>query len=200
MELKFSGLSPYVRKVMVVAHEVGVADRLRLTPVKTREEPEKITPVNPLGKIPALITDTGQVLYDSPVICEYLDAEFGQRNLLPADGERRWAILTMAALADGLLDAGILIRNERLRPAERQSSEWIEWQMRKVSAGLDALERKADGFGDRLDLGLIGVGCALGYLPLRLDEAKGLERWPRLKTWYATTSQRPSFQRTAPVL
>jgi glutathione S-transferase len=200
MELKFSGLSPYVRKVMVVAHEVGVADRLKLTPVKAREEPEKITPVNPLGKVPALITDSGQALYDSPVICEYLDAEFGARNLLPAGGERRWAILTMAALADGVLDAGILVRNERLRPAERQSSEWIEWQLRKVNAGLDALERDAGGFGTGLDLGLIGVGCALGYLPLRIDETKGLERWPRLKSWYAMISQRPSFERTKPVV
>lgn len=200
MELKFSGLSPYVRKVMVVAHEVGVADRLQLTPVKAREEPEKITPVNPLGKVPAFTTDAGQALYDSPVICEYLDAEFGGRRLLPAGGDRRWAILTRAALADGLLDAGILVRNERLRPAELQSSEWIAWQLRKVTGGLDTLESQADGFGTGLDLGLIGVGCALGYLPLRLDEAKGLERWPRLKSWYATISQRPSFQKTAPVV
>jgi glutathione S-transferase len=200
MELKFSPLSPYVRKVMVVAHEVGVADRLLLTPVKTREEPEKITPVNPLGKIPALITDTGKVLFDSPVICEYLDAEFGERRLLPADGDRRWAILTMAALADGILDAGLLIRHERVRPSERQSSEWIELQLRKVNGGLDALERQAEGFGTRLDLGLIGVGCALGYLPLRIDETKGLPRWPRLKSWYATLSKRPSFERTTPVL
>jgi glutathione S-transferase len=87
-----------------------------------------------------------------------------------------------------------------LRPAERQSSEWIEWQLRKVNAGLDALEREAGGFGTSLDLGLIGVGCALGYLPLRVDETKGLERWPRLKSWYAMISQRPSFERTAPVL
>jgi glutathione S-transferase len=200
MELKFSGLSPYVRKVMVVAHEVGVADRLTLTPIKTREEPEKILPVNPLGKIPALITDSGQVLYDSPVICEYLDAEFGGRKLLPAGGERRWAILTRAALADGLLDAGILVRNERLRPAELQSSEWIGWQLRKLDAGLDSLERAAAGFGAGLDMGLIAVGCVLGYLPLRVEETKGLERWPQLKSWYATMSQRPSFQRTAPVV
>lgn len=200
MELKFSGLSPYVRKVMVVAHEAGVADRLQLTPVKTREEPEKITPVNPLGKIPALITDSGQVLYDSPVICEYLDAEFGHRKLLPAGGERRYAILTMAALADGILDAGLLVRHERARPADRQSSEWIEWQLHKVNAGLDTLERQAASFDTALDLGLIGVGCALGYLPLRLDEAKGLERWPRLKSWYATMSKRPSFERTTPIV
>jgi glutathione S-transferase len=200
MELKFSPLSPYVRKVMVVAHEVGVADRIQLTPVKTREEPEKITPVNPLGKIPALITDAGQALFDSPVICEYLDAQFGGRKLLPAGGDRRWAILTMAALADGILDAALLVRHERARPAERQSSEWIELQMRKINSGLDALERQAEGFGSALDLGLIGVGCVLGYLPLRIEEAKGLPRWPHLKSWYASMSPRPSFERTTPVL
>lgn len=200
MELKFSALSPYVRKVMVVAHEAGVADRLQLSPVNTREEQEKITPFNPLGKIPALVTDAGHVLFDSPVICEYLDAEFGGRRLLPAGGDRRWEILTIAALADGILDAGLLVRHERLRPADRQSPEWIELQMRKLNGGLDALERQAERFGSRLDLGLIGVGCVLGYLPLRVDETKGLSRWPRLKSWYATMSQRPSFERTTPVL
>jgi glutathione S-transferase len=157
-------------------------------------------PVNPLGKIPALITDAGTVLYDSPVICEYLDAEFGGRRLLPAAGARRWEVMTRAALADGILDAAILARNERLRPAADQSSEWIAWQLRKVNAGFDQLERDAGGFGDELDMGLVGVGCALGYLPLRIEEFAGLTRWPRLKAWYAAMSLRPSFQRTAPVV
>src|SRR4051812_33852585 len=103
---------------MVVAHEVGVADRLKLTVVKTREAPQDIVPVNPLGKIPALICDDGTVLFDSPVICEYLDAQFGGGKLLPAAGDKRWRIMTMAALADGLIDAGILVRHERLRPPE----------------------------------------------------------------------------------
>ena len=117
---------------MVVAHEVGVAGRLQLTPVNAREEPEKIAPVNPLGKVPALITDAGVALYDSPVICEYLDAEFGARKLLPAGGERRWAILTMAALADGILDAGILIRVERMRPADRSRRRYTSTQRRRL--------------------------------------------------------------------
>lgn len=199
MELKYSPLSPYVRKVRVVAHEAGVAETLQLTPVKTREEPEKIEPFNPLGKIPALVTDDGRILYDSPVICEYLDAEFGGHRLLPASGTRRWAIMTRAALADGLLDAAILTRHERLRPAPQQSAEWVALQMGKIRSGLDRLEREAESFGD-LDMGLVGVGCALGYMPLRLRELEGLPDWPRLREWFAATSQRPSFQRTTPVL
>ena len=200
MELKFSGLSPYVRKAMIVAHEVGVAERLTITKVNTREEPEKIAPVNPLGKIPVLITDDGRTIYDSPVICEFLDAEFGGHRLLPASCPRRWEVMTMAALADGLLDASVLIRHERVRPVEQQSADWIAWQLRKVMTGLDRLEEEASGFGSELHMGLIALGCGLGYIPLRMKEAEDLAKWPQLKGWYAMVSQRPSFQRTTPVL
>jgi glutathione S-transferase len=200
MELKYSGLSPYVRKVMVVAHEVGVADRIRQMPVNVRDEPEKIAPFNPLGKIPVLITDSGEVFYDSQVICEYLDTEFGGGRLLPASGAGRWAMMTRMTMADGLLDAAILARVERARPAANQSAEWIEWQLRKVNASLDQLEGEAGGFASGLDMGLVGVGCALGYIPLRVEGYAGLPRWPRLKEWYAKVSQRPSFQSTTPVV
>jgi len=200
MELKFSPLSPYVRKVTVTAHELGIAGRIRLTPVKTRDEPESIAPFNPLGKIPALVTDGGAVLYDSPVICEYLDAEYGNHRLLPASGARRWEILTRMALADGTMDAAILVRHERARSAERQSADWIDWQLRKVLASLDRLEQSVDTFGDALDLGTIAVGCALGYMPLRIAELEGLPRWPRLRAWYESVSQRDPFHLTTPVL
>jgi glutathione S-transferase len=184
---------------MVVAHETGVADSLTLTTVKTSEEPDKIVPFNPLGKIPALVLDDGQILYDSPVICEYLDAEFGGHRLLPTGGPRRWAIMTRAALADGMLDAALLVRHERLRPAPQQSADWVALQIGKARSGLDRLEREAEAFGD-LDMGLVGVGCALGYMPLRVREFEGLTDWPRLRDWFAQVSQRPSFQRTTPVL
>jgi len=200
MELKFSPLSPYVRKVSVTAHELGIAERIRLTPVNTREEPDKIAPFNPLGKIPTLVTDAGAVLYDSPVICEYLDAEFGKHRLLPASGTRRWDSLTRVALADGTIDAAILIRHERVRAAEKQSQDWIAWQLRKVYAGLDHLEHAVETFGDALDLGQIAVACALGYMPLRIAELEGLTKWPRLNTWYEALSQRESFRLTKPVL
>jgi glutathione S-transferase len=189
-----------VRKVSVTAHELGIADRIRLTKVNTREEPDKIAPFNPLGKIPALITDAGAVLYDSPVICEYLDAEFGNHRLLPASGAKRWDVLTRAALADGLMDAAILIRNERLRADEKQSQDWIALQLRKLYAGLDHMEQVIGAGGEALDLGKIALGCALGYVPLRVAELEGLTKWPRLKAWYEGLSQRDSFRLTKPVL
>ena len=199
MELKFGAVSPYARKVMVVAHEAGVAHRIRLTPVNTREEPQAILPVNPLGKIPALILDDGTAIYDSPVICEYLDAEFGGHRLLAASGAERWRTLTRAALADGALDAGLLVRWERLRPAELRSSDWIATQLGKIYAALDRLESEVETFGP-LDLGLVGVGCALGYLPLRVPEIAERARWPRLFGWFDAIATRPSFSKTAPVL
>ena len=198
MELKYGPVSPFVRKVMIVAHETGVADRLTLTHVNTQDEQPRIVPFNPLGKIPALVLDDGSVLYDSPVICEYLDAEFGGRRLLPAAGPGRWRAMTRAALADGILDAAILVRHERLRPAERQSPEWIARHLGKICAALDALEREAGSFGPGLDLGLIGVGAALGYVQLRIAECKDLGRWPALARWFSEVSTRPSFARTVP--
>jgi glutathione S-transferase len=199
MELRFALLSPYARKVRVVAHEAGVAERIEMTVVNVREKPEDIVSWNPLGKIPAMRLDDGRVLYDSPVICEYLDTEFGGRRLLPASGPERWRILTRAALVDGALDAAILARNERLRSVERQSQEWIDWQLGKMLRALDTLEAEVPTFGD-LDLGLVSVGCAMGYLPLRIPEAKDPARWPRLNAWYEQALTRPSFAKTVPVV
>jgi glutathione S-transferase len=200
VELKFSALSPYVRKVNMVAHEHGLAERLRLTLVNTRTEAEKIAPHNPLGKIPVLITDSGATIYDSPVICEYLDAEFGNHRLLAASGSRRWQTMTMVALADGLLDAALLVRQERARPAAQQSGEWTELQLGKVHRALGYFEGVVDSFGPELDMAQVGVGAAVGYIPLRLLDFDGLPKWPKLKAWYATQSLRPSFKNTAPVL
>jgi len=199
MELKYGPISPYVRKVLVVAHELGIAERIRLSPVDAKD-PDTIVPANPLGKVPALILDDGTVLVDSPVICEYLDAEFGNHRLLAASGPARWRALVRGALADGVMDAGILVRQERLRPAELQSEAWIGQQLGKVFRGLDALERDAPAFGDELDLGTIAAGCAMGYLPLRIPETADSTRWPQLRAWLASVSQRPSFTKTVPVI
>lgn len=200
MELKYSPLSPYVRKVTITLHELGLADRVLLTKVDARGDPGAITPFNPLGKIPALLTDDGGVLFDSPVICEYLDAEFGGHRLLAASGPQRWETLTRSALADGMIDAAILVRHERARDEAKRSQEWIAWHLRKVTQGLDALEGRIDALGERFDLGQIALAAALGYMPLRVDELDGLPRWPRLKAWYERVCARDSLQRTAPVL
>ena len=199
MELKYSALSPYVRKVRITAHELGIADRIRLAKVDTRNEPEKITPVNPVGKIPALVTDDGAVLFDSVVICEYLTAEFGGERLLPASGAARYEVLTRTAFADGMTDAAILVRHERVRDKAKQSGEWVDWQLRKVFNGLDYFEARA-GERTSLDLGDIALGAALGYMPLRVEEVAGLPRWPRLRAWYENAAQRESFRATAPAV
>ena len=152
-------------------------------------------PLNPLGKIPALVLDDGRVLYDSPVICEYLDAEFGGRRLLPAIGRRALATsLTRAALVDGILDAAILARNDRLRPAAQQSQDWISWQLGKMLARRSTRsEREAATSATSSTSGTSRVGCALGYLPLRIPEREDPARWPRLDAWYAQGVAAPSF-------
>jgi glutathione S-transferase len=198
MKLSYTPSSPYTRKVLVIAHEIGITDKIELFTINPRTETDKLVPYNPLSKIPVLITDKGEAIYDSPVICEFIDTEYGGNCFLPRSGDRRWQILTGAALADGVLDAAILVRNERLRPAERQFAEWSDWQMKRVNTGLDRLEQTIGSFGNALDLRHVGTGCTLGYLEYRLGAERLLDKRPRLKTWYAALMQRPSFQKTMP--
>jgi glutathione S-transferase len=200
MELRYSPLSPYARKVRVCAHELGIAGRIRLVATSTRDDQAVLTPLNPLGKIPVLTTDAGDVLYDSPVICEYLDAEFGGHRLLPTSGAARWRTQTRAALADGLIDAAILVRHERARSDAQRSPEWEALQLGKVNRALDALDANAADWGDAFDLGHLGVACALGYIPLRLGEFAGFARWPGLRAWHERVSTRESLRSTTPVL
>ncbi len=199
MELKWSAMSPYVRKVMIVAHEAGVADRIKLTPASTQEARNEVMPFNPLGKVPALVLDDGRTMYDSAVICEYLDAEFGGGRLLPASGRARYDVLMRAALADGILDAALLVRQERLRPPQEQSQAFVERNLIKITSGMAALERDGASFGDKLDMGLVGAAAALGYLPVRIPETRAPGLWPTLSAWYDRMSSRPSFAKTAPV-
>ncbi len=198
MELTFSPTSPYTRKALIIAHELGIADRIKLVPINPRTDTAKLVPLNPLSKIPVLLTDKGEAIYDSPVICEYLDTEFGKHRFIPAAGERRWQLLTVAALADGILDAAILVRNERLRQAEQQSPEWTDWQLKRINAGLDRLEQTIDSFGGDLDIRHIAVVSALGYLDYRMADDRFLEKRPRLTQWFKAISQRPSIKNTGP--
>jgi glutathione S-transferase len=183
---------------MVVAHEIGIADKIQGVMTNPRTESEKLLPLNPLSKIPVLVTDAGETIYDSPVICEYLDTEFGDQKLLPPKGKLRWEVLTIAALADGILDAAILGRNERLREEGTKSAEAIEWQMKRIRTGLDRLERIVPSLAGAFDLRHVGIGCALGYLDYRMREEGFFDARPKLKDWFAAAMQRPSFQKTMP--
>jgi glutathione S-transferase len=198
MKLRHNPASPYVRKVMVVAHELGVAGKIELldtvvSPVTTNAT---LAGENPLMKIPALVTDDGDVLFDSPVICEYLDSLAGGGKMFPAPGKARWAALRQQALCDGILDALILCRYEiAARPEDKRFAGWTDGQMNKAHQGLAALERE-DLSGQTI--GTISAGCTLGYLDFRFPNDGWRTRHPKLAEWYKAVEQLPSMQATKP--
>jgi glutathione S-transferase len=199
MKLRYSSASPYVRKVMVFAHETGLVDRIDLVPVAvapTVVNPE-VAAVNPLVKVPTLELADGTSLFDSRVIIEYLDTLHQGRRLFPAEGPTRWTALRRQAIGDGLLDAALLIRYENyLRPEPQRWQEWTEGQFRKVRQALAALA--AEKLGTELTIGEITAGCALGYLDFRYPEEDWRGAHPALGRWFATISERPSFAATLP--
>jgi glutathione S-transferase len=198
MKLRYSPTSPYVRKVMVTAIETGQLGKIKLEPANVWAADADIGKDNPLGKVPALHTDGGEVLFDSPVICEYLDSLHSGQKLLPPQGGARWRALRLQALGDGILDASILRRLELQRAPENQSQAWIERQKRAVVRGLDALEAEADTLEGPPTLGTIAVGCACGYQDLRFAAERWRQGRPKLAAWYEKTAKRRSFLDTVP--
>jgi glutathione S-transferase len=199
MKLLYSPASPYARKVLVVAHETGLIDRIAVTAAgasPTGPAPE-VAAHNPLGKIPALVLEDGTALYDSRVICEYLDGLSAGPRLFP-EGAARWDALTRQALADGLLDAALLTRYERvLRPEERRWDAWETGQIGKIRSALDRFETLVAG-GPALDIGTVAMACALGYLDLRFPDLAWREGRPALAAWFADFERRPSMAATVP--
>lgn len=202
MRLHYNVASPYVRKVMAVAIETGLDDRLEpvtrmMTPVKPDAD---LVRDNPLGKIPCLVTDEGAVLYDSRVVCEYLDSRHDGPRMFPGAGPARWTALRRQAEGDGIMDAGVLTRYETfVRPEQHRWGDWIDGQKQKVRRALDALEAEAEAFGDTVDIGTITIGCALGYLDFRYPDEDWRAGRPRLAAWFERFAARPSMARTAPV-
>ncbi len=201
MRLHSNPASPFGRKVMVSAHELGLAERITvddhlLSPV---EPSAAVIADNPLGKLPTLVLDNGHALYDSRVICEYLDHLAGGNRLFPQAGEARWRTLTLQALGDGMMDAALLARYETfLRPEELRWQAWVEHQKLKVQRGLDWLERNVDQLAEEPDIGSITIGCALGYLDFRFGADKWRDGRARLAAWFARFAARPSMQATTP--
>ena len=198
MKLRHAPASPYVRKVMATAIETGLDERIELIPTNVRDPDPELAGHNPLSKVPALITDGGEKLFDSPVICEYLDSLHDGPKLFPPAGAARWRALRLQALGDGVLDAAVLCRMEGFRPAELRSGEFVAQQKGKVASALDALEQEAGGFGDAVTIGAITVGCALGYLDFRFSEDDWRAGRSALAAWYAEFAKRPSMARSAP--
>ncbi|MBB2962497.1 glutathione S-transferase [Methylobacterium sp. R2-1] len=200
MKLFHSHSSPFVRKVMVVAHELGLAERLELLPsaVHPVKRDRSVLAQHPLAQVPTLILVTGESLADSRVICEYLDAEAGRR-LFPAEGPARWRALNEQSTADGVLDAALLIRYElTARPESERSAAWIEGQTAKIESALAWFEEHAENLEDRVDIGTIALACALGYLDLRFSDIAWRDDAPRLAAWFARFEERPAMIATRP--
>ena len=200
MQLYHSPTTPFGRKVMVLVLELGLADRVEVIDVMGTPLTPGSLPVdhNPLGKIPALVCDDGRVLYDSRVICRYLNDLAGGALYPPAP--KLWETLTLEATADGMLDAGILVLYEgRLRPADKQFPDWIEAQWLKIARGLDVIESDwTVHLNGPLDMAQIAVGCLLGWLDFRLEARNWRAGHPKLAAWQAEFAKRPVMLATIP--
>ena len=200
LTLYHSPTSPYVRKVMVLLHETGqVADVALVAASGTPLDPGSIPlALNPLGKVPALERPGGPAIYDSRVICRFLDDRAGGR-LYPA-APRLWETLTLEATGDGILDAAILMVYEwRVRPEDRRHPDWVEGQWGKIARSLDALEdRWISHLYGPLDVGQVAVACALGYLDFRHGDRDWRKDRPALTAWYAKFAARDSMEATVP--
>lgn len=199
LTLFWGSASPFVRKVMAVAHELGIADEIEIrnTAAHPVERDLSIQQANPLAKVPAAQTADGTPLYDSRVICEYLDSTRGG-GLFPAPGPARWTALRRQALADGLLDAALLIRYETMvRPEEHRWALWIEKQREKVFDALAAMDADLPA-PDCHDIGAISCACALGWLGFRFPDLDWRSAHPALADWHDTFESRPAMRATRP--
>ncbi|RJG02817.1 glutathione S-transferase [Noviherbaspirillum sedimenti] len=202
MKLFHSPASPYVRKVMVLACEIGLESRIeRVRAVVSPVKRDKLVVAhNPTGHVPTLLLDDGEVLFDSRVICEYLDTLHDGLPLHPREAMARAKTQCLHALADGILDAAVLVRFElALRPAELRWPDWVDGQWAKVLSSLNVLEsRWRPHLADRLDMGVIATACALGYLDFRFPDRPWRVDYPHLAAWYEVFAQRDSMQKTWP--
>lgn len=201
MQLYTSPTTPFGRKVMVLIRESGLQDQITETTASGSPLDPGSLPVaqNPLGKIPALILHDGQAIYDSRVICRYLDAH-AKAGLYPA-GDALWPVLTLEATADGILEAALLMVYEgRLRPEELRYAPWVEGQWNKVSRTLDALQAQwVPLLQGPLTMAHIAVAVALGYLDFRHGARDWRQGRPDLAVWEKAFSQRPAMVQTQPV-
>ena len=202
MKLHWSPRSPFVRKVMIFAYETGLEGRFeRVRSVVAMTKPNAaLMPDNPLSKLPTLVLDDGTALFDSYVICEYLDGLHAGAPLVPKAGPERWQVLRWHALGNGLLDMLVLWRNERDREPQRQLKELLDAFAVKYAATLARLDGEAAALeAAPFRLGHIAIVSALGYLDFRFAGMDWRSAYPRLGAWFEKQKQRPSVRNSAPV-
>lgn len=195
MKLLYTPRSPYARKVRVAAIEKGI--ELELVSEDLVNKSPGLVKANPLGKIPALILDNGQTIFDSPVICEYLDSLKAKPVLISKDPQKRLAVLTLAAAADGLMDVTVAMFMEKIRHPKDFNAAFIaanEATVKRCFSYFDAREGQLQEF----NIASIGLASAIGYLNFRMPQLWSSVDYPRLARWYEEFSQRPSMQETIP--
>lgn len=197
MKLAFSAASPYVRKVMACAIARGIDGQIEKAKIGTTDP--VLATMNPLSKVPTLVTSDGMALYDSPVICEYLDSVGNAPGLFPPAGAARWTAIRRAALADGIMDAAQPRRRELALPQDEGRTTWIVQQQGKVARSLDALEAEADSLNGLSTYGEITIACALGYLDFRFANEAWRPGHPKLTAWYEKVLTLPAMAGTMPV-
>lgn len=202
MKLFWSSRSPFVRKVMVCAHECGLAGRIECerTLVAMNQPNKALLNTNPTGKIPTLLLDDGSALYDSTVICEYLDSLHAGQKLFPAAGPARWTALRRHALGNNLTDNLMLWRNELLRPSQQQSPEMLAAFELKVRNAVAALDREAEALAaGPVTIGHVAIAVALGYTDFRFGHLGWRSGNAHIARWFDDFAQRPSMRGTAHV-
>ena len=195
MKLFYASASPFVRKVLACAIACGVEKQITRVESNPWVTPADLLRENPLSKIPCLVTSDGVALFDSPVICEYLDS-IGEGGLFPPPGPARWRALKLQAVGDGIADAGIIRRRDQARPEEDARSTEMARQTDVVARSLDYLEQQPPAA--HLDIGTISVACALGWLDFRYAQEDWRPGRPKLAAWYAEMQKRPELAQTAP--
>ena len=199
MKLRYSPTSPFARKVRVALIETGLDKRVAMVPTNPWSPETDLGNDNPLGKVPTLIDDDGNQVFDSRVIIDYLDGMHGGARLVPVEGKARLAALVRQSLGDGILDAAVLRRIETaMRPEALRWPWWLDRQMAAIHRGLDRLEREAGSLTDLATIGDIAVACALGYLDFRLPTEEWRGGHPKLAAWFERQQKRPSMIATIP--
>jgi glutathione S-transferase len=200
MKLFSSNASPYARKVRVVIAEKNLGSLVEEVVVDVYTDPAELLAANPLGKVPALVTDEGMSLFDSPVICAYLDAHpQGQGpRLKPHSGPEHWAVLRGEAFSDGITDLAFGLTHEKRKPAGENSPTQAKRWRGQLTRALDTAPAMLQSLPSTLTLAHLGLACALGYLDLRHDELGWRNGRDDLAAWYATMAKRPSLISTEP--
>ena len=198
MKLFYSEASPYSRKVRLTVLEKGLQEQVETILCNPFVDVTALKAVNPLGKVPALVLDDGDVLYDSPVICAWLDSQSAINPLIPEAGKAHWRVRRCEALADGILDAAYNVVMERRRPDGERSADWIQRWTGEITHALTAVEAEVDDLGDRVTLAHLAVASALGYLAFRLHGLDWRSSCPAATAWYDVFRMRTSMRETQP--